>query len=141
MGATDLVLPTHFVNEATRVQRVVMHWRTSSHLVGELDQSPVHLTVQLMTSLHHSALSQPQPELGRLFCRKKRDSKYFRLRGPRDFLSFNFTLFRQPQNFHFLPFMVIFTKVILFFKGGDGGGRKGLYTQRYFILWSKTVDC
>lgn len=67
-----------------------------------------------------------RPGVGRLSCKHKRlRSKYFRLCGLYDSLSCTIHLLRKPQNFHFFCHFCVFHQsysLILFSKGGDGGG-------------------
>lgn len=56
-GDPDLVPPTHFVNEATRVQRGCDALRDTQPFGGAVRSKPTALDITVITSLYHSAFS------------------------------------------------------------------------------------
>lgn len=126
MGTTDLVLLTHFINEATRVQRGCDTLKDRQSFSGVVRSKPSALDCAISTFLYHSVFSSLN-RVGILFCHERLDNKYFRFCGPYDPLSYTIHLFKKPHNFHFLQLWYFALKLLIFSRKKMAmGGR--LYT-------------
>lgn len=139
LGTTDLAPPTHFLNEATTVQRGCDALKDTQPFGGIVRSEPTVLNIAGTASLYHSAfssLNRGLADFSSLF--ERLDSIYFRFLWTLWYLSLYSSFIQKNHNFHFLKFL-IFTKVTHFSRESMVvGGRLNIieilphYGQRLF---------